>query len=106
MNILDEQILENQRQLLRSWRIPVRQIGYDIGRRLKSVSFGKLYKIVQDRASFCASRQIFSYNGQLTKTSFSACILHTPSLIDDIRITFPIRLATVLKSGWRSKRRI
>jgi hypothetical protein len=33
MNILDEQILETQRQLLRSWRIPVRQIGYDIGRK-------------------------------------------------------------------------
>ncbi|UCH92270.1 MAG: hypothetical protein JSV88_18505 [Candidatus Aminicenantes bacterium] len=33
MNILDEQILENQRQLLRSWRIRVRQIGYDIGRK-------------------------------------------------------------------------
>jgi hypothetical protein len=33
MNILDEQIIENQRQLLRSWRIPVRQIGYDIGRK-------------------------------------------------------------------------
>lgn len=33
MNILDEQILESQRQLLRSWRIPVRQIGYDIGRK-------------------------------------------------------------------------
>ena len=32
MNVLDEQILENQRQLLRSWRIPVRQIGCDIGR--------------------------------------------------------------------------
>ena len=33
MNFLDEQILENQRQLLKSWRIPVRQIGYDIGRK-------------------------------------------------------------------------
>ncbi|MCI0471913.1 MAG: hypothetical protein L0Y73_09655 [Candidatus Aminicenantes bacterium] len=33
MNILDEQILENQRQLLKSWRIPIRQIGYDIGRK-------------------------------------------------------------------------
>ncbi len=33
MNILDEQILENQRQLLRSWRVPVRQIGYDVGRK-------------------------------------------------------------------------
>jgi len=33
VNILDEQILENQRQLLKSWRISVRQIGYDIGRK-------------------------------------------------------------------------
>jgi len=33
MNILDEQILENQRQILRSWHIPVRQIGYDFGRK-------------------------------------------------------------------------
>ena len=33
MNILDENILKNQRQLLRSWRIRVHQIGYDIGRK-------------------------------------------------------------------------
>lgn len=33
MNILDENIPENQRQLLRSWRIPMRQIGYDVGRQ-------------------------------------------------------------------------
>lgn len=33
MNILDENIIKDQRQLLRSWRIPVRQIGYNIGRR-------------------------------------------------------------------------
>lgn len=31
MNILDENIIASQRQLLRSWRIPVRQIGHDIG---------------------------------------------------------------------------
>lgn len=33
MNILDENIPASQRQLLRSWRIRVRQIGYDIGRK-------------------------------------------------------------------------
>ena len=33
MNILDENILNNQRQLLRSWRIRIRQIGHDIGRK-------------------------------------------------------------------------
>ena len=33
MNILDEQVMESQRQLLRSWRIPIRQIGHDIGRK-------------------------------------------------------------------------
>ena len=32
MNVLDENVPENQRQLLRSWRIPVRQIGHEVGR--------------------------------------------------------------------------
>ncbi len=33
MNILDENIPESQRQLLRGWRIQVRQIGHEIGNR-------------------------------------------------------------------------
>ena len=33
MNILDENILESQRQTLRSWRIRIRQIGEDVGRK-------------------------------------------------------------------------
>ena len=33
MNILDENIPQNQRQLLESWRFRVRQIGFNIGRR-------------------------------------------------------------------------
>ena len=32
MNVLDENIVESQRQLLRSWRIHVRQIGHEMGR--------------------------------------------------------------------------
>lgn len=32
MTILDENITESQRQLLRGWRIRARQIGVDIGR--------------------------------------------------------------------------
>jgi len=32
VNVLDENIVESQRQLLRSWRIHVRQIGHEIGR--------------------------------------------------------------------------
>ncbi len=31
MNLLDENIPESQRQLLRSWRIQIRQIGHEIG---------------------------------------------------------------------------
>ena len=31
MNILDENIIDNQRRQLKSWRIFVRQIGYEIG---------------------------------------------------------------------------
>jgi hypothetical protein len=33
VNILDENVIDNQRQLLRSWRIPFRHIGYDLGRQ-------------------------------------------------------------------------
>ncbi len=33
MNILDENIPESQRQLLRSWRIQVRQIGHEIANK-------------------------------------------------------------------------
>lgn len=32
MIILDENFVESQRQLLRSWRIPVRQVGNEVGR--------------------------------------------------------------------------
>lgn len=33
MIILDENFPESQRQLLRGWRIPIRQIGYEVGRK-------------------------------------------------------------------------
>ena len=33
MNILDENIPQDQRERLRSWRIPIHQIGHDVGRK-------------------------------------------------------------------------
>jgi hypothetical protein len=33
MNVLDENILQDQRQLLSNWQIPFRQIGYELGRK-------------------------------------------------------------------------
>jgi len=33
VNVLDENILESQRQLLRGWNVPSRQIGLDLGRK-------------------------------------------------------------------------
>jgi hypothetical protein len=33
VNILDENVSASQVDLLKSWRIPIRQIGYDIGRK-------------------------------------------------------------------------
>ena len=33
MNILDENIIESQRRLLRSWHIAIRHIGHDVGRQ-------------------------------------------------------------------------
>jgi hypothetical protein len=31
VNLLDENIVESQRQLLRAWRVPIRQSGHDLG---------------------------------------------------------------------------
>ena len=33
MNILDENVPKNQRQLLERWGVPIRQIGFNVGRR-------------------------------------------------------------------------
>ena len=33
MIVLDENVIDSQRRLLSSWRIPVRQIGYETGRK-------------------------------------------------------------------------
>jgi len=33
VNILDENILESQRQILRSQHVPIRQVGHDVGRK-------------------------------------------------------------------------
>jgi hypothetical protein len=33
MNVLDENIIESQRQLLKAWRIRPKQIGRDLGRK-------------------------------------------------------------------------
>ena len=33
MIVIDENFPESQRQLLRGWRIPIRQIGYEVGRK-------------------------------------------------------------------------
>jgi hypothetical protein len=33
VNLLDENILESQRQLLKNWGVPVRQIGHELGRK-------------------------------------------------------------------------
>jgi hypothetical protein len=33
MNILDENILKDQRDLLLKWNVPIRQIGYEAGRK-------------------------------------------------------------------------
>lgn len=33
MNVLDENIVDRQRRQLLVWRIPVRQIGYEVGRK-------------------------------------------------------------------------
>ena len=47
MNILDENIPTSQRQLLERWRVRVRQIGFDIGR--KSMQDDEIIALLRQR---------------------------------------------------------
>jgi len=46
MNVLDENISDSQRQLLRRWHVPVRQIGQDIG--TKGLSDGAIIPLLHE----------------------------------------------------------
>jgi hypothetical protein len=55
MNVLDENISEDERQQLQAWRIPVRQIGVELGYKgLKDQKFSLCCTISPDQRSLRA----------------------------------------------------
>jgi hypothetical protein len=90
MNLLDENVPESQRQLLRAWRIPVRQVGVDVARkgiqddeiiplllRLRRPTFvtrdSDFYKPALRHARYCL---VFVDTGQYEAASFVRRLLH------------------------------
>jgi hypothetical protein len=74
VNILDENIIANQRQLLRSWRIRVRQIGYDIAQ--KGVSDEQIIPfLLQRRRPTFFTRDLGFFERQLCHRRYSLVCL-------------------------------
>jgi hypothetical protein len=74
VNILDENILKNQRQLLRSWRIRVHQIGHDIGRKgLQDEEIVRL--LVRLRRSTFFTRDLGFYDHRLCHARYCVVCL-------------------------------
>lgn len=100
MNILDENILNDQRQLLRSWGIPVRQIGYDVGRQ--GMQDDEIIPLLhQLRRPTCFTRDADFYDRQLCHARYCLVFL-------DIKkyeaATFVHRILRHHKCNTRSKR--
>jgi len=63
MNIIDENIIKNQCQLLKSWRLSFRQIGYDIGNiGLKDNEIISLLHNLQNPTFFTRDNDFFNRN--------------------------------------------
>ena len=116
MNILDENIPRSQRELLRRWRIRVRQIGVDIGRRgltdeqvlpflrrLRRPSFFTRDEDVFDRRQ-CHARYALVYLAVLREAAavFVRRLLSHPVLDTQAkRMGAVIRVARAGVSAWR-----
>ena len=60
MNILDENILADQRALLQKWNIPFRQIGYEIGRKgIKDIEIIPFLLRLRQRTLFSVDRHFY-----------------------------------------------
>ncbi len=58
MNIVDENVLASQRSQLVKWRVPFRQIGFEIGKKCTCVVYCDTTHLIQKQnawAKYCAS---------------------------------------------------
>ena len=63
--MLDENILESQRQLLRSWRIPVRQIGLDVATVMPAgVSVWRVHTLPEQRDGIGRKVRVLRNDGE------------------------------------------
>ncbi len=74
MNVLDENILESQRQLLRAWRIPVGQIGHELGRKGMQDEEIIPFLLTLPRATLF-TRDLGFYSRQLCHARYSVVVL-------------------------------
>jgi hypothetical protein len=74
VNVLDENILESQRQSLRGWRIAVRQIGHELGR--KGMQDEEIIPFLLTlRRPTLFTRDLGFYSHQLCRARYSLVIL-------------------------------
>ena len=60
MNILDENAPEDQRSLLQSWRIPIHQVGFDVGRKgMKDEEIVRFLHQARDATFFTRDRGFY-----------------------------------------------
>ena len=116
MNVLDENILESQRQLLRSWGIAVRQIGVELARKgisdadlipfLLTLSFPTFFTRDLGFAArpFCHTRYclVILAVGQYEVAHFARRVLRHPSFnTSNQRMGTVIKVMPVCLSVWR-----
>jgi len=74
MNILDENMPESQRQLLRSWRIQTQQIGHEIGRQ--GMADEEIIPLLHElRLTTFFTRDLGFYKRKLCHSNYSLVIL-------------------------------
>ncbi len=116
MNILDENIPEDQRQLLRSWRIRVRQVGHDTGRRgMRDEEIVSFLHRVRRSTFFTRDLKFYDRNlchanyclvslavGQYDAASFIRRFLRHPKFrVEARRVGRVIRVTPTGISAWR-----
>lgn len=74
MNVIDENVIDNQRQQLLSWRIQVRQIGHELGN--KGIKDGEIIPLRHhlNRPTFFTRDDDF-YERKLCHTGYSLVLL-------------------------------
>ncbi len=106
MNILDENAPEDQRSLLQSWRIPIHQVGFDVGRKgMQDEEIIRFLHQLRDATSF--TRDPGFYDRRLCHSGY--CLVCLAVGKDEVavfvrRVLHHPELDTKAKHGYRGTR--